>query len=268
MLLAVDIGNSNVTVGAFPMQGKGALLKMWRLATDLQKTSDELGVALSAMVARERPGEKVDAVVYGSVVPSLSPVVEAAVSSYFGVRALAVTHRSPLGLRLRVDRPAEVGVDRILNALAVARLYGAPAVVLDFGTATTFDCVSAAGDYLGGAILPGPRLAARALADHTAQLPQVEIRKPRKVVGTNTVECIQAGLYTGYLGMLERVLRDTLAEMRRKTRRRIRVVATGGSAGLFAGDLPRVERVVPDLTLQGLRLAYQKRGQPCGKLRQ
>ncbi|MBI3550862.1 MAG: type III pantothenate kinase [Elusimicrobia bacterium] len=255
MLLAIDVGNTNITVGAFDGE---RLVKLWRLATDLKKTADEMGVVLSTLVAKDAPDRKVDAAVYGSVVPALNPTVETAVSRFFGVAAIAVTTKSKIGVTLKVDHPSEVGVDRFVNALAVAKMYGAPAVVLDFGTATTFDCVSASGAYVGGAILLGPRTAAKALVEHTAQLPEVEIKKPKKVVGTNTVECIQAGLYYGYLGMIDRILEETIAEMKAKHARgkAIRVIATGGLAGLFAKDLPKVKGIVPDLTLQGLRLAY------------
>ncbi|MBI4387020.1 MAG: type III pantothenate kinase [Elusimicrobia bacterium] len=260
MLLVLDVGNTHVTVGAFLGERRVGL---WRLATDTKKTSDEYGAALSALLGGHKRGERATAAVYGTVVPALSRVIESAVRDYFGLRALAVTPSSALGIRLRVEEPAQVGVDRILNALAMRRLYGVPAVVLDFGTATTFDCVSARGDYLGGAILPGPLLSARALGLHTAQLPVVDIRKPRRVIGKNTVECIQSGLYFGYLGMVERVLAGTLEEMRPGLGgRKVRVFATGGLAPLFARDLPRVERVIGDLTLQGLRLAYEALSKP------
>lgn len=162
--------------------------------------------------------------------------------------------RSPLGLKLRVEEPDQVGADRLLNALAAWRLYGGPAVVLDFGTATTLDCLSARGEYLGGAILVGPELMARALSEHTARLPQVDLAKPRRYVAKNTVECIQVGLYHGYLGMLESILSATLREMRAP---KALVLATGGLAELYAPAVKRVRRVVPDLTLQGLRLAYE-----------
>lgn len=261
MLLAIDVGNTNVTVGAF--EG-GQLINLWRLGTDAKKTSDEYGVALSAVVnqgkAIAKGQNRVDAAIYGSVVPALNPVIESAVSTYFGIRAEAVTVKSPLGIKLKVDQPSEVGVDRLLNALAVAELHGKPAVVIDFGTATTFDCVSSRGDYLGGAILIGPKLAALALHEYTAQLPRVDVRPSKRIVGRNTVECIQSGLYFGYLGMIERVLRESLAEMG-PAARKAKVVATGGLAGVFYKDLLKIKAGIehaPDLTLQGLRIAHAK----------
>ncbi len=256
VLLAIDVGNTNVTVGAF--QGE-KLLNLWRLGTDPKKTADEYGTALRAVVGLNGSGtSKVVGLVYGSVVPALNPAFEGAARRYFGVEAVAVTPESPLGLTLKVDQPSEVGADRILNSLAAIRLVGAPAIVIDFGTATTFDCISAKGEYLGGSILLGPKMQAAALARYTAKLPEVDVQKPKRVIGTSTVSCIQAGLYYGYLGMLERVLEGSLAEMKAAARgRKIHVVATGGLAPLFLTDLKGVQRHMPDLTLQGLRLAFE-----------
>ncbi|HVE11901.1 MAG TPA: type III pantothenate kinase [Elusimicrobiota bacterium] len=250
MLLAADIGNTNVTLGAF----EGArLVRQWRLATDPGRTADEYGSEVLSFWERTFPGRRPEAFVYGSVVPKLDHVFETLSRKYLGLRPRAVGARSRLGIRIKVDKPSEVGADRVLNALAAHRLYGGPAIVLDFGTATTFDCVSARGDYLGGAILIGPRLAAEALARATAKLPEVEIVPTRRVIGKNTVECIQAGLYYGYLGMVRLVLEKSIKEMGRP---RAKVIATGGLARLFAKDLGKV-RMAEDLTLQGLRLAYE-----------
>ncbi len=257
MLLALDVGNTNITLGAF--EGP-RLAREWRLETGRAPT--QLGRKLLSLVRAGRL--KADAVVYGSVVPAINRVLEQAVREACGVRPLAVTPRSPLGLRLKVRRPLEVGADRILNALAAFELSRGPAVVLDFGTATTFDCVSREGDYLGGAILPGPRMAALALAEGTAQLPLVEIRRPRRAIGRDSVECLQSGLYFGYLGMVEKMLALTLRELREMGAPRARVLATGGLAGLFARDMPGIP-LVRDLTLQGLRIAYERlRGLAAG----
>jgi type III pantothenate kinase len=172
---------------------------------------------------------------------------------------LEVTPKSPLGIKLKVDKPSEVGADRLLNALAAHRMFNSPAIVIDFGTATTFDCISAKGDYLGGAILLGPALAAESLSLHTAKLPKVSVRPTKRVVGKNTIECIQAGLYYGYAGMIKNVLDLSLKEMCRdsRKRRRIKVITTGGLAGLFNEELERVDLNVPDLTLNGLQAAYE-----------
>lgn len=255
-MLAIDVGNTNLTVGAF--QGE-RLLNLWRLGTDPKKTADEYGAALRSIVGLNGGGSsKVGAVIYGSVVPALNPAIEGAARRYFGVEPIAVTPESPLGLKLKVEQPGEVGADRILNALAGVELVGTPCIVIDFGTATTFDCVSEKGEYLGGAILLGPKVAAAALARYTAKLPEVDVVKPERVIGTSTVHCIQSGLYYGYLGMLEKVLAGSVAELRRAARGKVRVVATGGLAPLFLEDLPGVDSHMPDLTLQGLRLAYER----------
>ncbi|MBI4052024.1 MAG: type III pantothenate kinase, partial [Elusimicrobia bacterium] len=249
MLLAIDIGNTNVTVGAFQEE---KLLELWRLATDKKKTVDEYGTTLLNCIQHMKPqsGESnssrssgasnvpelregavegtstlgssgvpagtrssVEGIALASVVPSLCPVFEQVSRKYFKMTPFVLTPRTPVGLELKVDHPDEVGADRILNALAAYRIYGGPAVVIDFGTATTFDCVSAKAEYLGGAILLGPKMMARALSEYTAQLPEVEIKKTERVMGKNTEECIQAGLFYGYLGMVEKVLEGTLREM-------------------------------------------------------
>lgn len=246
MLIAVDAGNTNLTVGVF---AGDRLVRQWRLETDLRRSSAWYARALKC------PFRKVDglpdAAVIGSVVPGLDGTLARAIKLAFGVRPLFVTPASPLGVKLKVRAPGQVGADRLLNALALReRFPGKPAIAIDFGTATTFDCVDSRGDYIGGAILLGPRSAARALNEFTAKLPLVRVRKPRTVVGKDTVHCLEAGLYYGYLGMIREVLARTKAEMGGK----VRVVATGGLSPLFVKDLPGVE-LVPELTLEGLRLA-------------
>lgn len=247
MLLAVDVGNTNLTVGAF---AGDRLVRQWRLETDPRRSAEWYARALKC------PFRKVDglpsAVVYGSVVPPLDKTLEAAVKLAFGVTPTAVGPSSKLGLKLKVRKPNQVGADRVLNAVALKNLVGGPAIAIDFGTATTFDCVDAKGDYLGGAILLGPNSAARALHEFTAKLPLVKIRKPQRAIGKDTQECLEAGLYFGYLGMIREVMGRTMAEMGGRPA----VVATGGLAPLFLPDLPGV-RHEPDLTLHGLRYAHE-----------
>ena len=173
--------------------------------------------------------------VVASVVPSLDAVLSRAISKSFGFKPSFITPRSPLGLKLKVKTPGQVGADRILNALALRELFKGPCIAIDFGTATTFDCVDAAGAYIGGAILLGPRCAARALHEFTAMLPLIEVRRPRTVIGKDTEHCLAAGLYFGYLGMIREVLSRTKSE----TGGRPRVVATG-AVSLFLKDLPGV----------------------------
>jgi len=181
----------------------------------------------------------------------LDVVLAKAIFKAFGLSSSFITPRSPLGLKLRVKRPDQVGADRILNALALrANFPNNPSIAIDFGTATTFDCVDGKGAYIGGAILLGPNSAARALHEFTAKLPLIKVRKPRTVIGKDTERCLEAGLYFGYLGMIREVLTRTKAEMGGK----VKVTATGGLAPLFLADLPGV-RHEPDLTLNGLRIA-------------
>ncbi|MBI4376919.1 MAG: type III pantothenate kinase [Elusimicrobia bacterium] len=253
MLLALDVGNTNITAGIFKDR---RLIRQWR-----HETWPEIPVAALARELERAAGaarERVDSAVYGSVVPRLDRTLEEAVLKGFGRRPLAVKPSRRLGLGIEVRRPSEVGVDRLLNALAAFARVKGPAVVIDFGTATTFDCVSGRGDYVGGVILPGPRMSAQALAERTAKLPLVAVRKPRRVIGRDTVECLQSGLYFGYLGMIDKVLRLTMGEMRRTERRAPKVLATGGLSRLFGPDLPRGVALAPQLTLEGLLLAYER----------
>lgn len=247
MLLAVDVGNTNLTVAA--MKG-GRLVRRWRLETALRRPASWYARALSCPF--RKVGERPTAAIYGSVVPPLDAKIEAAIRSAFGLKALAVTPRSPLGFKLKVRQPLQVGADRILNALALRRLYKTPAIAIDFGTATTFDCVDRNGDYVGGAILLGPNSAARALHEFTAKLPLVKVAEPRSAIGKDTEECIQAGLYYGYLGMVKEVLARSRGELGGSPR----VVATGGLAPLFLSGLPGAAHA-PDLTLLGLSYAAE-----------
>ena len=250
MLLALDVGNTNITAGAF--EG-GRLRAQWRQPTAAKISAPALGRSLAAAALRHCV--RVDACVYGSVVPKIDRALERAVEFRFGVKAVPVTTHSKLGMKLRVKKPGQVGADRILNALAAhERSGGRAALVLDFGTATTFDCVAPNGDYLGGAILLGPNLAAAALHEHTAKLPLVPMAKPARAIGRDTAECIQAGLYWGYLGMIEKVLALTLKELGGRPK----LYATGGLSVLFKKDLPPGMAIVPELTLEGLRIAHER----------
>lgn len=180
----------------------------------------------------------------------MDAVLTKAITHSFAVKPVFITPSSPLGLKLKVKTPTQVGADRILNALALRDLFDGPSIAIDFGTATTFDCVNENGAYIGGAILLGPNSAARALHEFTAKLPLIKVRKPRTAIGKDTEQCLEAGLYFGYLGMIREVLTRTKSEMRGK----VRVAATGGLAPLFLKDLPGIQHE-PDLTLNGLRIA-------------
>lgn len=254
MLLAIDVGNTNVSAGVF--KGK-SLLHAWRLETRPEATKSLYLKEMVRLLKKHGLSKALDCAAIGSVVPKLTPVFRGIAKKLAGKSPLVITPRTPLGLKLAVDFPSQVGADRILNALAARETYGVPCIVVDFGTATTFDCISEKGYYLGGAILIGPKLAAEALAAKTAKLPLVGLRKPKRVIGKNTIECVQAGLFYGYLGMVQKVLEMTQKEMKTPCR----LLATGGLAGIFTPYLPKI-RHIPDLTLQGLRIAHEKAN--CG----
>lgn len=252
MLLAVDIGNTNITLGLFAGQ---ELRATWRLATDPDRMPDEYGIILSGLLAHGgwSPADVRDGVI-SSVVPPLVPTFLEVFRRYFGgIRPLVLEAGVKTGVKILYENPREVGADRVANAAAAFKLFGGPTVVIDFGTGTTFDVVSARGEYLGGVIAPGIGIAAEALFRRTAKLPQVEVARPRSAIGRNTVAAIQAGLYFGYVGLVNEILHRIIQELGERPR----VVATGGLAELIAPDIPAIERVVPDITLQGLRIIYE-----------
>ena len=260
MLLALDIGNTNITLGLFRA---GALLGTRRAATKARATADELELLLSGLLQLDGLAlADADAISLASVVPALTDAVEA-VAERRGQTLLVATAGS-VPLAVRVDRPGEVGADRLVNALAAARLYGTPAVVVDFGTATTFDCVAADGAYVGVAIAPGLELGLEALAARTAKLPRIELRAPDRAIGRNTVEAMQAGTVFGYQalasGLLER-LRAELADVSGVNPSAVKAILTGGlSAAPWARGLRGVDTIDPDLTIKGLAILHAEVG--------
>lgn len=251
MLLCIDIGNTNITFGLY----EGATLgPRWRIRTIHDKMPDEYGILMLQLFRhRGYAPEDVTGVSIASVVPPLTPIFEAVCRDYLGQEPLVVDAGVRTGVRIRYDNPREVGADRVVDAAAVRALYGIPACVVDFGTATTFDAISADGDYLGGAIAPGIGIAAEALFARTAKLPRVEITRPPSVIGRNTVQSIQSGLLFGYVGLVE----GMVARFRAELGPDMRVVATGGLAELIARETPVIEIVDPWLTLHGLRIIYE-----------
>src|SRR5262245_36367648 len=234
MLLAIDVGNTNIVLGVFD---DATLGRSWRLLTLRERTADETGLMIAGLFAHERIGiESIDAVVIGSVVPPLTPIMEFMSRRYFGREPFVVDPVSNAGMPILYKNPAEVGADRIANSLAAYEQYGRgeriPLVVADLGTATTFDVVTANGEYLGGVICPGPQIAAEALFQRAARLPRVDVRKPATVVGQTTVGAIESGLFYGYLGMVEGLIRRITIELGG----RAGCVATGGLAHLIAPE--------------------------------
>ena len=251
LLLVLDVGNTNTVVGLFA----GAdLVSHWRLSTQADRTADEVGMWLRQLLAWQGvdPRELVGVAV-GSVVPPMDPRLRDGILRYLDLPAFFIEPGIRTGMPLRVDAPQELGADRLCDAVAAYEMYGGPCVVIDFGTAVTWEVVSADGEYLGGAIAPGPGVTSEALASRTAKLPRVALAPPPRVIGKGTVDSIQSGLFYGYLGLVEGVTTRILAELGEAE-----VIATGG----FADDISRhtaiIRHVEPDLTLYGLRLLWAR----------
>lgn len=249
-LLVVDVGNTNIVLGIW---AGDELVASWRMATSRERTADEYGVTARQVIAARGAPTPHHAIV-SSVVPPLHATIQKMVETYFDVSPLFVEPGIRTGLSIKTENPLEVGADRIVNAVAAHALYPCPAVVVDFGTATTFDLVSADGEYRGGVIAPGINVSADALFARAARLPRVEIRKPPHLIGTNTVASMQSGLYYGYLGLVDGILTRIASEMPD-----IRtVVATGDLAPLVCPDASRIDSVDMELTLKGLRILHER----------
>lgn len=257
MLLAIDAGNTNIAFAVF--KGK-KIIAHCRFATDPKRTADELAVQFSQFLELKKMelGD-ITSVIVSNVVPPLKFALGRFALDYCGVEPLVVGMDGvKLGAKAIVDQPAEVGADRLVNTVAAYAISKGPAIVVDFGTATTFDIVDAKGNYRGGVIAPGIHLSLDALQKAAARLPEVSISRPESVIGTNTVKCMQSGIYYGYIGLIEGILARLKAEMKPLTGPCRKVIATGGLASLFARAGKFFDHVEPDLTLNGLRLIYER----------
>ena len=258
MLLAVDAGNTNTVLGLFRLatdDSSPAHLAHWRITTPLGQTADEIGITLrSLFLATGHSLADVDGIAISSVVPPIDSTLRQACEIFFRIKPLFIEPGVKTGLPVLTDNPSEVGADRIVNCVAAFDKFGGPTIVVDMGTATSFDVVSRKGEFLGGAIAPGLGIAADALFQRAARLPRIDVKKPAKVIGTGTVDNIQIGLYYGYIGLVDGILKRMIAELGPDTK----TVATGGLSKLIAPGSEYLHEVDEMLTLSGLRIIYEK----------
>jgi len=250
MLLAIDIGNTNVVLGVFD---EDKLTENWRVGTNSKITPDEY-----AMIFKDLFGfagiefKQITGVIISTVVPPLLPVMIEMSRKYFRIEPMVVTHEIKTGITIKYDNPKEIGADRIVNAAAGYKIYGGPIIIVDFGTATTFCAVTKGGEYLGGAITPGVKISAEALFQRASKLPRVELTKPAKVIGADTISAMQAGIIYGYAGLVDGIVE----RMKKELSLDAIVVATGGLAELIAPETTTIQELKPHLTLEGLRFLY------------
>lgn len=252
MLLAVDIGNTNIALGVF--DGKD-LIQHWKIRSEQQKTSDEYEIILLNLLSiAHLEAKSVRSVIISSVVPPLTPVFQSLSQDFLNINPLVVGPGLKTGMSILYENPQEVGADRIVASVAAFDKYGGPAVIVDFGTATTFDAISKDGEYLGGAIAPGIQIAAEALYLKTAKLPRIEIKKPKNAIGRTTVTSMQSGLYFGYVGLISNIIDEISKELGEG----IKIIATGSFASQIYPDLVSIEYLEPYLVLEGLRMIHDR----------
>ena len=252
MLLVIDVGNTNIVLGVYK---DTELLDHWRISTDRQRTTDEYGVLIRELFyLNDLRADDINAIIISSVVPPVVPTLERMCQRYFGLSPLLIGPGVKTGMDIRYDNPREVGADRIVNAVAAYEKYGGPVIIVDFGTATTFCAVDAKGVYLGGSICPGIGISTEALVQRTAKLPRIELKRTDSVICRNTIESMQAGVFYGFVGQVEGIV----SRMRRELDMSARVVATCGLAVVIAPATKTIDVVDPMLTLEGLRIIYER----------
>ncbi len=251
MIFVMDVGNSNIKCGLF--EG-GELKNSWRMATNLERTSDEYGIRITAFFAHVGHDVcDIERIVISSVIPSINYTLQHMCNIYFGMKPLFVEPGIKTGINIKYDDPKELGADRIVGAIAAYHLYGGPCLIVDFGTATTFGAVSKNGDFLGGSICPGIKISAEALTLNAARLPRIELVKPKSVIGKSTVEGMQAGIIYGYVGQVDYIIQRFKKELGEP----VKVIATGGMSNIVAQESKEIDEINNLLTLIGLSRVYE-----------
>lgn len=255
MILVLDVGNTNIVLGVY----KGDdLITNWRISTNRQQTADEYGMLISDLFRYHNlDKDSIEAIIISSVVPPIMPMLEEMSRNYFGLEPLIVGPGIKTGMPILYENPREIGADRVVNAIAGFEKYGGPLIIVDFGTATTFCVISAKGEYLGGCITPGIGIATEALFQRAAKLPRIELVKPKKIIGKNTISSMQAGIIYGYIGQVDGIVERIKEEISGE----LFVIATGGMASLIAEESKTVQKVDKWLTLDGLKIIYQRNKQ-------
>lgn len=253
MILVVDVGNTHIVLGVYE---KTDLLASWRLNTDKERTADELGMfMLNLFNHAGLKADKVEAVIIASVVPPIMYTLEHSIKKYFKLEPMIIGPGTKTGINIRYQNPKEVGTDRIVNAVAGYELYGGPLIIVDMGTATTFCAVSEKGEYQGGVICPGVKISLEALFQKAAKLPRIDLIKPEGVIGKNTVSSMQSGIFYGYIGQVDYIVKRMKQEMQEDN---VKVIATGGLARFISEESTSIDHINSTLTLEGLRIVYER----------